>query len=148
MVLDDIMQGCKQWRTFQTKCREIIVWWYLAKCQHREQADENKTTFHLPNIQNKRLHQNTLLNTLYLHHKLPTLQHKELIDLLQQAYSAERAASFAYIGHARSVNDPNEKKAIKQIEDDEWHHRATVLKIMQQYEIPVSKYYEIRFYHQ
>ena len=77
---------------------------------------------------------------------LATIRHNELIDLLQQAYSAERAASFAYIGHARSVKDPEEKKAIKQIEDDEWHHRATVLKIMRQYDIPISKYYEVRFY--
>lgn len=77
---------------------------------------------------------------------LPTLTHKKLIKLLQQAYSAERAAAFAYIGHARAVKDLEEKKAIKQIEDDEWHHRTTVLNIMKQYDVPVSKYYEIRFY--
>ena len=47
------------------------------------------------------------------------LQHKELIDLLQRAYSAEKAASFAYQGHAGSVKDITEKAAIKQIEDDE-----------------------------
>ena len=74
------------------------------------------------------------------------LSHKELIKLLQQAYSAEKAAAFAYIGHARSVKDTEEKKAIKQIEDDEWHHRRTVLAIMDQYNVPISKYYEIRFY--
>lgn len=77
---------------------------------------------------------------------MPKINHKELIDLLQQAYSAERAAAFAYIGHARSVKNSGEKKAIKQIEDDEWHHRDTVLEIMHQYDIPISKYYEIRFY--
>ena len=74
------------------------------------------------------------------------LQHKELIDLLQRAYSAEKAASFAYQGHAGSVKDITEKAAIKQIEDDEWNHRAAVLNIMKQYDIPVSKYYEVRFY--
>ena len=74
------------------------------------------------------------------------LNHPELIDLLQKAYSAEKAASFAYQGHAGSVKDKNEKIAIKQIEMDEWNHRKDVLKIMQQYDIPVSKYYEIRFY--
>lgn len=62
------------------------------------------------------------------------------------AYSAERAASFAYQGHAGSVKDAEEKKAIRQIELDEWHHRAEVLKIMQLYNIPVSKWQEIRFY--
>lgn len=74
------------------------------------------------------------------------LNHPEAVKLLQMAYSAERAAAFAYVGHANSVKNQNEKKAIKQIEDDEWHHRREVLKIMQEYNIPVSKWYEFRFY--
>ena len=75
-----------------------------------------------------------------------TVNHKELIDLLQRAYSAEKAAAFAYQGHAGSVKDKAEKIAIRQIETDEWNHRKEVLSIMKQYHIPVSKYYEIRFY--
>lgn len=74
------------------------------------------------------------------------LNHKALIDLLQKAYSAEKAAAFAYQGHAGSVKDKTEKTAIKQIELDEWNHRKEVLEIMQKYNIPVSKYYEFRFY--
>lgn len=74
------------------------------------------------------------------------LQHPELTDLLQRAYSAEKAAAFAYQGHAGSVKNTDQKKAIHQIETDEWNHRREVLEIMQQYNIPVSKYYEIRFY--
>ena len=74
------------------------------------------------------------------------LQHKELIDLLQRAYSAEKAAAFAYQGHAGSVKNTEEKKAIKQIETDEWNHRKEVLAIMKQYDIPVSKYYEFKFH--
>ncbi|MBP6025047.1 hypothetical protein [Ferruginibacter sp.] len=74
------------------------------------------------------------------------LNHKALIDLLQRAYSAEKAAAFAYQGHAGSVKDKDEKAAIKQIELDEWNHRKEVLAIMRQYNIPVSKYYEIRFH--
>ncbi len=74
------------------------------------------------------------------------LNHPKLEKLLQQAYSAERAASFAYIGHAAAVKNKEEKIAIKQIEMDEWNHRAEVLKLMQLYNIPVSTYYEIRFY--
>ena len=70
------------------------------------------------------------------------LQHRPLVKLLKQAYSAERAAAFAYVGHAGSVKDKEAKKAIKQIEDDEWGHREEVLKIMKQYNIPISKYYE------
>lgn len=74
------------------------------------------------------------------------IQHKSLIDLLQKAYSAERAAAFAYQGHAGSVRDMEEKKAIHQIELDEWNHRREVLAIMKQYEIPISRYYEIQFF--
>lgn len=70
----------------------------------------------------------------------------ELTDLLQMAYSAEKAAAFAYIGHAGSLKDPAVKKAVKQIEDDEWNHRREVLAIMNEYNIPVSKYYELRFH--
>ena len=74
------------------------------------------------------------------------LAHPELVDLLKRAYSAEKAAAFAYIGHAASVKNKEEKLAIRQIEIDEWNHRAEVLKIMQQYNIPISKYYEIKFH--
>jgi len=74
------------------------------------------------------------------------LNHPALVDLLKQAYSAEKAAAFAYQGHAASVKGREEKKAIKQIEDDEWGHRNEVLHIMKQYDVPVSKYYEVRFH--
>ncbi|MDQ3111693.1 MAG: ferritin-like domain-containing protein [Bacteroidota bacterium] len=74
------------------------------------------------------------------------LHHPELVQLLKQAYSAEKAAAFAYIGHAGAVKNPEEKKAIRQIELDEWGHREEVLKIMKQYDVPVSKFYEFRFY--
>jgi hypothetical protein len=74
------------------------------------------------------------------------LEHKALVDLLRKAYSAEKAAAFAYQGHAGSVKDEVAKKAIHQIELDEWHHRQSVLAIMQQYAIPVSKFYEFKFH--
>lgn len=74
------------------------------------------------------------------------LNHSELVDLLKMAYSAEKAAAFAYIGHAGAVKNSEEKKAIHQIELDEWNHRAEVLQIMKQYNVPVSKYYEFRFH--
>ena len=69
-----------------------------------------------------------------------------LVKLLRLAYSAEKAAAFAYIGHASSVRDPSEKAAIKQIEMDEWGHRETVLSIMRQYAIPVSWYNEVKYH--
>lgn len=74
------------------------------------------------------------------------LNHEKLVDLLKKAYSAEKAAAFAYQGHASSVKDQAEKREIKQIELDEWNHRKEVLHIMQQYNIPVSRYYEFRFH--
>jgi hypothetical protein len=75
-----------------------------------------------------------------------TLHDPQLVDLLQKAYSAEKAAAFAYQGHAASVKDPEEKKAIRQIELDEWSHRREVLQIMDDFSIPVSRWYELRFY--
>lgn len=74
------------------------------------------------------------------------LNHPKLVDLLQRAYSAEKAAAFAYQGHAGSVNNEMEKIAIRQIESDEWNHRKEVLTIMQTYDIPVSRLYELRFH--
>ena len=74
------------------------------------------------------------------------LAHPKLSKLLQQAYSAEKAAAFAYIGHAKNVKTIEEKAAIKQIEFDEWGHRAAVLLIMNEYNIPISRYYEVKFH--
>jgi rubrerythrin len=74
------------------------------------------------------------------------IEHKKLIDLLQRAYSAEKAAAFAYQGHSASVKNVEEKKSIRQIEIDEWNHRAEVLNIMLLYDIPVSRFYEFRFH--
>ncbi len=56
--------------------------------------------------------------------------HKALVDLLQQAYSAEKAAAFAYQGHAGSTKLAADKAAIHRIELDEWGHRHEVLTIM------------------
>lgn len=43
------------------------------------------------------------------------LQHPTLIDLLRKAYSAEKAAAFAYQGHAGAVKNAEEKNAIHQL---------------------------------
>lgn len=74
------------------------------------------------------------------------INHKKLVDLLQKAYSAEKAAAFAYIGHHGSLRSKEEREAIKAIENDEWFHRKEVLEIMRQYDIPISKFYEFQFY--
>lgn len=78
--------------------------------------------------------------------ELVQIEHPKLVRLLQLAYSAEKAAAFAYIGHAGSLRNPDEKAAIKQIELDEWQHRASVLAIMNQYAIPPSRYFELKYH--
>ncbi len=75
-----------------------------------------------------------------------SIEHPALVRLLRLAYSAEKAAAFAYIGHAGSVKDPDAKVAIRQIEMDEWGHREAVLSIMRQYDISVSKYNEVKYH--
>ena len=51
---------------------------------------------------------------------------KNLIAILQLAYSAEQAAAYAYRGHWHSVVDIDERARIRQIAEEEWHHRKLV----------------------
>lgn len=74
------------------------------------------------------------------------LDHPRLVKSLRKAYSAERAAAFAYVGHASSLRDRQEKAEVQQIERDEWEHRENVLQMMKDHDIPVSKYYEYKYY--
>jgi rubrerythrin len=55
---------------------------------------------------------------------------ERLVHLLQLAFSGERAAAYAYRGHWRSVRDPEERRRIHEIEDEEWHHRRLVGEIL------------------
>lgn len=49
-----------------------------------------------------------------------------LIRILQNAYSGEIAATFAYRGHWKSLKESSERDRIKSIEAEEWHHRERV----------------------
>lgn len=49
-----------------------------------------------------------------------TRARQRLVRILQNAYSGELAAGFAYRGHWKSVTDPLEKTRIQQIENEEW----------------------------
>lgn len=71
---------------------------------------------------------------------------KALCRLLQLAYSAERAASFAYQGHAKSVRDPVLKDELAQIEADEWHHRDCVLALMGELDVSPSSWLEAKYW--
>ena len=53
-----------------------------------------------------------------------------LIRLLQDAHAGERAAYFAYEGHANSVREPEEKHAIRKIQREEWEHREALGKFL------------------
>lgn len=71
---------------------------------------------------------------------------KELKYLLRLSYSAERAAAFAYQGHAGSVKDPEEKRELKKIEAEEWGHREDLGKILAHFKIKPSWFLEKKYY--
>ena len=54
------------------------------------------------------------------------------IDILQQAYSGERAAAYAYRGHWRSLRDADDRNRIQTIEEEELHHRHLVGEMLRQ----------------
>jgi demethoxyubiquinone hydroxylase (CLK1/Coq7/Cat5 family) len=53
---------------------------------------------------------------------------QNLIHILQNAHAGELAAAYAYRGHWKSLRESAEKERIKQIEAEEWTHRANVRK--------------------
>lgn len=54
----------------------------------------------------------------------------DLIRLLQNAHAGEKAAAFAYRGHALSVSDAGERADILRIENEEWEHRACLAQML------------------
>lgn len=50
----------------------------------------------------------------------------QLAALLHLAYSGELAAAGAYRGHWKSTADPDERRRIREIEEEELHHRRLV----------------------
>lgn len=73
-------------------------------------------------------------------------QAPDLAHSLQLAHAAERAAAFAYIGHAAALRNEEDRIPVREIEADEWQHREEVKKIMDRYSIPVSRYLEWKYY--
>jgi rubrerythrin len=69
---------------------------------------------------------------------------KNLITLLQLAYSAEQAAAYAYRGHWHSVVDLDERAHIKQIEEEEWHHRELVGSMLEKLGARPNRQREVR----
>ncbi|MGH9948189.1 MAG: ferritin-like domain-containing protein [Pyrinomonadaceae bacterium] len=57
-----------------------------------------------------------------------------LIRILQNAYSGEVAAAYAYRGHWKSLKESPEKTRIREIEAEEWDHRRRVGKWLEKLE--------------
>lgn len=56
----------------------------------------------------------------------------ELIKILRLAYSGEMAAAYAYRGHWHAVKDEATRRRIREIEEEEWHHRRLVGRMLEQ----------------
>lgn len=54
-----------------------------------------------------------------------------LIEILRLAYSGELAAAYAYRGHWRSVKEEAIRSRIREIEEEEWHHRLLVGRMLE-----------------
>jgi demethoxyubiquinone hydroxylase (CLK1/Coq7/Cat5 family) len=61
-----------------------------------------------------------------------TEERRKLIHLLHMAYSGEKAAGYAYKFHWRSLKPSPERTRLQQIESEEWTHRATVGRMLQE----------------
>ena len=68
----------------------------------------------------------------------------KLITILQLAYSGELAAAYAYRGHWHSLRDPQDRARVKQIEEEEWHHRQLVGEMLTDLGAGPNKRREIR----
>jgi rubrerythrin len=69
---------------------------------------------------------------------------RDLIAILRFAFSGELAAALAYRGHWRSLRDDEERRRIRQIEDEEWHHRELVGGMLRALSAPPRRGREIR----
>src|SRR5215831_1050991 len=75
---------------------------------------------------------------------MPKSFHAQLVEILQLAYSGERAAAYAYRGHWHSVSSSEERERIHRIEDEEWHHRRLVGEMLSTLGVAPDKRREIR----
>jgi len=72
---------------------------------------------------------------------------QSLIRILQNAYSGELAAAYAYRGHWKSLEKSSkEREKIKQIEAEEWTHRKAVGKWLKELNAEPRKIKEAVFW--
>lgn len=62
----------------------------------------------------------------------PAAAQAALIELLQLAHAGERAAAYAYQGHAQSFWARRERVALRLIEAEEWLHRRNLGQLLRQ----------------
>src|SRR5260370_25375941 len=67
-----------------------------------------------------------------------------LVHILQQAYSGELAAAYAYRGHWKSLKDLSEIASIRQIENEEWVHRENIGRMLKYMSARPRKLREIK----
>jgi len=67
-----------------------------------------------------------------------------LIGILQNAFSGELAAAYAYRGHWKSLRDQSEREKVRSIENDEWVHRNNVRQILTQMDAAPRRGREVR----
>ncbi len=68
-----------------------------------------------------------------------------LCQLVRLAYSAERAAAFAYHGHARSLGAQPASGEVARIEAEEWQHREHLVRIMRRLALAASPWLELKY---
>jgi rubrerythrin len=68
----------------------------------------------------------------------------ELIKILRLAYSGELAAAYAYRGHWHAVKDEATRARIREIEEEEWHHRRLVGRMLEEVGAKPDRAREIR----
>ena len=71
---------------------------------------------------------------------------QNLIRILQNAYSGELAAAYAYRGHWKSLMASPEKTQIEKIENEEWRHRENVLRWLDELDAKPRKMREAVFW--
>lgn len=71
---------------------------------------------------------------------------QNLVRILQNAYSGELAAAYAYRGHWKSLKESAEKKQIQKIEHEEWTHRENVGKWLERLNARPKRLREIIFW--
>ena len=76
----------------------------------------------------------------------PSGHRRQLIQILQAAYSGELAAGLAYRGHWKALKDANERAAIQKIEHEEWVHRKRVGEMLASLGAGPLKYREAKFW--